>query len=77
MKRTTIGKDIENEIKKGDLVRIRCTGEVFIYDTGVYAVNWNWKLTDNRGNYYGQHNLFDLQVVDKSGLILKEWLQDD
>ena len=77
MKTVTVRKDLQSEIKKGDLVRIRGTGEVFVYCSAEYSVNWHWSITDDRGNYWGQHNLFNLQVVDKSGSTLKEWIKDD
>ena len=74
-KRTTIRLDIESEIKRGDLVRHRGTGEVFLYEGNSGATNYRWLIHSSRG-YFGQYNLWDLQLVDKEGRVLKEWLSE-
>lgn len=75
-KKTTIRKILDDEIKRGELVRIRATGEVFIYGSSEYRVNFCSGITTNRDVYIGVFNLNQLQIVNLDGSIIKEWLTD-
>lgn len=75
-KPTTVRKDFAEEVEVEQLLRVRHTGEVLKYGSSKFICNWRFRITDIRGNSWGSYNLNELQLVDVSGSVLKEWLED-
>ena len=74
-----IYKRLMDVLKKGDLIRIKRTGEVFKYESSTGGANFSSHLIVNIGGaligYRGALHVDDVEKVNESGAIIDNFKQ--